>query len=154
MNIIRDRAGKLPIKILIIIMVLAIGGGGFAFVKMSGKGHKKVVEKVPPTEVPLAEFTVNLADQGGSRYMKISMVLDVEGKIEAPKGEAESKEVKLPEEAKVRDAINTVLMQKTYDELITDKGKTKLKTDLMKALNEVLEKNKVSGIYFTSLVME
>jgi flagellar basal body-associated protein FliL len=57
-------------------------------------------------------------------------------------------------EAEARDAIGTTLLQMTYDELMTEAGKTKLKVFLRKNLNEVLSTGRVRRVYFKSIIIK
>ena len=151
MKMLRNKSGKLPIVIIIALAVLVVGGlAAVKFVK--GRKHGKV-EK-PPVElsiVKMSEFTVNLADRGDAHYLKVSMSLEIEGKVEGGEGDASAS----PEMVKASDAIIGVLTRKTYTGLLAESGKERLKTDLIKGLNDELDgKIKVHGIYFTSFAMQ
>jgi flagellar protein FliL len=144
-------SGKLPVKLIIILMVfVSLGAGTMTFLK-SGKSKGKAEKK--PVEVSmwkLDDFVVNLSDRDGARYLKTTMVLEMEGKIEAKEG-AESTS---PQEAKVRDAIITILTNKSYADLVSEEGKQRLKEELKAALDKALDGPKVSNIYFTSFAMQ
>lgn len=145
-----NQSGKLPIILMIIIVVvLALGAGGFMFMNGKSKGGKKPEKKVELSEWKLEEFVVNLADQDEPRYLKVSMTLEVEGKVGGG-GEGGGN----PEEAKAQDAIINVLTAKRFSQLVAPGGKDKLKEELKAALNSSLEDIKVHGIYFTSFAMQ
>lgn len=57
-------------------------------------------------------------------------------------------------EGEARDVIGTTLLQMSYDELITEAGKTKLKVFLRKNLNEVLSTGRVRRVYFKSIIIK
>jgi flagellar protein FliL len=149
----RSNSGKLPLKVIIaVLLVVVAGGGAFTFSKAAKKspGKKEAAEKVELTQMKLEEFVVNLRDTSESRYLKVNMVLAVEGAAEAGgHGEGGS-----PDEAKIRDAVITVLTKKTYSDLQSVQGKADLKEELKSALNYVLEGTKVHDIYFTSFAMQ
>jgi flagellar protein FliL len=150
MKIIRDRSGKLPIKLLIIVMVVVVvvGLGVTKFAKGGKKNGKKAPEKqVELSSWKLEEFVVNLRDANESRYLKVNMVLEVEGKLEGGEGGN-------PDEPKARDTIISVLTSKSFDDLESPQGKDHLKAELKSALNAELEKTKVANIYFTSFAMQ
>jgi len=153
---IRDNQhGRLPILVIMgLILALVAAGGAFTFTRVAhkGKGEKKAQEK--PAEVStwkLEEFIVNLADRGDApHYLKIDIVLEVQGKLKS-EGEGGGN----PLDAKVRDTVITVLTRKHFSELLSEAGKTKLKSDLKKSLNKVLNGElKVVNVYFTSFAMQ
>ncbi len=75
-------------------------------------------------------------------------MLEVDRK--SKKGEKEGSS----EEAKARDAIITVLSRKRFSELLTESGKTRLKSELKNALNSRLKDIEVVNVYFTSFAMQ
>lgn len=159
LNRLRGISGKLPIVIIIVAVVVALGGAGaFVFISKGKKAQADQPGEKPEKKVELHswkmdEFTVNLADQGGNRYLQVNMTLEVEGG-KAKGGGGHGGESTDPEDAKVRDAIITVLTKRYYTELLTEKGKAELKEELKISLNEVLEERKVHEIYFTSFAMQ
>jgi flagellar protein FliL len=154
LKVLRNISGKLPIVIIIAVVgTLVLGGGAFAFFN-KGKIAKmlkgKHTKKIELTNWPMEEFTVNLGDLDQSRYLQVTMSLEVEGgKKKGGEGKGED-----PEAAKARDVIISVLSKRKYSDLLSEKGKTKLKEELKASLNEVLEERKVKNIYFTSFAMQ
>lgn len=53
-----------------------------------------------------------------------------------------------------RDVISRTLEQMTYDELITDAGKTKLKIFIRKNLNDNLTSGRIRRVFFKSIVLK
>lgn len=165
---------KLSLLLVIIIVVagLAIGGGGAvtylilkgksASEKQQVKGDKEkkkeegaketgshgsksekgglsVIKSIEPS------FIVNLA--GGARtYLKVDMALELSDK----KVEAEI-ESKLP---MIKDTIVLVLSEQTPESVSDNKGKLRLKDELLKRVNSLLTSGKVLNIYFTSFVVQ
>lgn len=151
-------------KILIIligvflIVVLAMGGGFFMmWNKMSsmntantenaesGTEAEEEVETMGPTK-KLETFIVNLADKGGSRYLRISMDLELE-KEET----AQLVDKRLP---KIRDTILMILPTKKYEDIGTVEGKSTLRNEMLTKLNEVMIPEKIKSIYFTEFVVQ
>lgn len=151
MKLLRDISGGLPIKLIIIVLVVVLVGAG-AFLKLGNKG-KSAPKPVELSEWKLEEFVVNLADRNESRYLKVNVVLEVEG---APKdgGGHGGEQASYPEEAKVRDAIINALSSKKYSELLTEDGKTVLKEEIKTQLNSILKEMKVHDVFFTSFAMQ
>jgi len=89
-------------------------------------------------------FIVNLA--GGKNFLKLDMALEISDK------ETEKEiEEKMP---KVKDTILMILSEQTIDSLSDNKGKLRLKDDIMKRLNHFLAKGKIQNIYFTGFVVQ
>lgn len=155
MSTLRTSSGKLPIAIILaVILVLFAGVGAFTFTRMRAKGGKaddKHGDKPAKLSMwKLEEFIVNLADRDDSRYLKISLVLEIAGDGKEGGGEGEGN----PQEAKARDAVITVLTRKRFADLISEQGKVQLKTELKSELNTVLEGAQVVNIYFSSFAMQ
>ena len=163
------------------IAALVIGGGGGWFVgqQMAPKTIVVAQPKEHITEFSVKDRIVNLADQGGRKYLKVSMVLQVaettgagghasgEGSLEftafeQPAGSYEAtasggaaKAPELPNSAAVHDAITTVLSSKRSDELASNDGKERLKDELKAKINTVLPTGmSVKKILFTDFIIQ
>ncbi|MCE5324264.1 flagellar basal body-associated FliL family protein [bacterium] len=140
--------GKM-IMIVVIGVVVLLGGIGFMMFKMKGNSAAKV-EKPPTMEMPLGDFVVNLADTSQVRYLKTTVILEVEGAKASGGGHGESSEP----DARIRDAAIEVLSSKTFAQLSQPDGKDKLKKDIIKAVNERLEEGKAVEVYFNEFAMQ
>jgi len=152
-------------KILIILIgvfllvVVAMGGGFFMmWNKMSSMNvqnsedaengmevEEEVVETMGPTK-RLETFIVNLADKGGTRYLRVSIDLELE-KEEA----VEVVEKRLP---KIRDAILMILPTKKYEDIATVEGKSALRNEMLTKINELMKPEEIKNIYFTEFVVQ
>ena len=151
-------------KILIILIgvflliVVAMGGGFFMmWNKMSSMNvqnsedaeiameTEEEVETMGPTK-KLETFIVNLADKGGTRYLRVSMDLELENE-EAVK----VVEKRLP---KIRDAILMILPTKKYEDIDTVEGKSVLRNEILTKINELMKPEKIRNIYFTEFVVQ
>lgn len=153
-------------KILIILIgvfllvVVAMGGGFFMmWNKMSSMNAQNIegaengeeaeevleIETMGPTK-RLETFIVNLADKGGTRYLRVSMDLELE--IE---GAVEVVEKRLP---KIRDAILMILPTKKYEDIGTVEGKVSLREEILTKINELMKPEKIKNIYFTEFVVQ
>ena len=151
-------------KILIILIgvflliVVAMGGGFFMmWNKMSsmnvansegaenGIEAEEAVETMGPVK-KLETFIVNLADKGGTRYLRVSMDLELE-KEEA----VEVVEKRLP---KIRDAILMILPTKKYEDIGTVEGKSALRNEMLTKINELMKPEEIKNIYFTEFVVQ
>ncbi|MBI5443086.1 MAG: flagellar basal body-associated FliL family protein [Deltaproteobacteria bacterium] len=91
-------------------------------------------------------FTVNLADPGRPRYLKL--VLQAE--VEAPAAVDQLEGVK----PKVRDSVLMLLCSKTAAEVTTVEGKETLRNEIIRRLNSFLSQAKVTEVYFTDFVVQ
>ncbi|MGA1846853.1 flagellar basal body-associated FliL family protein [Deferribacter abyssi] len=152
----KKKKSKLFIIIILVVVLLA-GGGAAYFFLVKGKADKnggdktkeKKQSKVDSGIGPLYSldtFIVNLADPGGTRYLKVTMQLELDSE-------------KLQEEMdkrkpQIRDVILTVLSSKTYAEVSTAQGKLALKQELIRRINLILTTGAIRNIYFTEFVAQ
>ncbi|MFZ7125686.1 MAG: flagellar basal body-associated FliL family protein [Desulfobacterales bacterium] len=149
------------VVIIIAMSVLILGamGGGFFLMwsKMSSleAAHTgaEIEEEAGEAEAagigalfPLDTFIVNLADEGGKRYLRVSMNLELKSTEMT-----EEFNKRLPQ---IRDVILMVLPTKRFEDVRTVEGKTALRGEIMSRLNELLKGNRVSNIYFTEFVIQ
>lgn len=94
----------------------------------------------------LETFVLNLADPEQRAYLRVGVDLGL------------NKDLKHGEEAvpiaQVRDTILAVLAQAKADEILTAQGKSKLKQDLLRALEEQVPELGVEEIYFTEFLIQ
>jgi flagellar protein FliL len=161
-------------KVLIIIVavfVLMIGlmGGGFFILwkQMSNtvaQVQQQNSEQAEPEEAPAEEevtigpiykldtLIVNLADQGGKRYLRITMELELKPAENIDvKDVIEDVERRLPQ---IRDTILMILPSKQYADIATTSGKLALRDEIMAKLNTFLKKGQINTIYFTEFVVQ
>lgn len=151
-------AGKSKKKLIVIIAaaVLVLGGvGGGAAVFLSKKGSSKEKEhKEEPAKAPvflaMEPFTVNLQSEGNDKYLQISMTLQVSDEEQVNLIKANM--------AQVRSRLLLLLSSKDATEILSVDGKEKLVGDIMERVNQPFtakgEPQKVSGVFFTSFVVQ
>jgi flagellar FliL protein len=113
-------------------------GKSFSFTPPNDKEVKHVIELQP--------FIVNLADQEGSYYLRMTVSIGV----------GESKEEK-PDPlftTRVRNAILAVLTTKTSEDVLTPEGKTALRRELLKVARKAVAEPEVHAIYITDLIVQ
>jgi flagellar FliL protein len=113
----------------------------------------------PATHVMVLEpMLVNLADMGGSSYLRVALALriadTVEGKGAGAKGEDKERKADDASAAAVRDTILTVLGQQTADDLLAVDGKEHLKTALKTGLLQHNTDLKVVDVFFTDFLVQ
>ena len=147
----------LLVAFLFIIMIGLTGGLFMIWSKLSPaqaqvdnssatNGNGQQVQQPLGTLFSLETFIVNLADEGGKRYLRVTMDLELsDGKIE---GELKQR---LPQ---VRDSILMVLPSKRYADIQTMEGKVGLRNEIIANLNGLFGRESITSIYFTEFVIQ
>ena len=163
-------------KVLIIIiaafvMLIGMMGAGFyvimkqmnnAVAQVQRQNNEETVteEETPPeTEeatigpmYKLDTMIVNLADQGGKRYLRITMEFELKPLEQHEVTEVvEELDKRLPQ---LRDAILMILPTKQYADISSTAGKIALRDEIMAKLNSYLKKGQITTIYFTEFVVQ
>lgn len=154
---------SLLIAMLVGAIIAAMGfGGAFYYFARSGRIslRKGAISKgVTPAEAPthlvaLDPLLVNLADEGESTYVRLSITLRVEDAGAAKESKAASNKSGDDVIATARDTALTVLGQQTANSLLAADGKEQLKAELLKALNQQAPSLKVKQIFFTDFLVQ
>lgn len=99
--------------------------------------------------VELQPFIVNLADEGESRYLRMSVSLGIGG------GDGAAHEKPSPLLiTRVRNAMLAVLSEKKSDDVLSNAGKTKLRKELLKAAKTAAEEAHIEAIYITDFIVQ
>lgn len=96
--------------------------------------------------IELQPFVVNLADKGEAHYLRMSVSIGI----------GESKEEK-PNQlltTRVRNALLSVLITKTSDEVLTEQGKVILRKQLLKAARAAVDEPTIEAIYITDFIVQ
>lgn len=88
---------------------------------------------------------VNLASEGGRRYLKVSLQLEP--------GKAETTQEITSHQTQIIDTLITVLSSKTAEELLTVEGKIRLKEQILTRLNGILTSG-VKNVFFVEFVIQ
>ena len=151
-------------KLLIIIAVvfllmMGIMGTGFFFMwtKLNAVNAQTVgpedgdpeaeqeMKQVGPI-YPLETFIVNLADEGGNRYLRVTMRLELK----------DEETVSLVEKRLplIRNSILMLVPTKKYADINTVEGKVVLRDEMIAELNANMTPGSISNIYFTEFVIQ
>ena len=95
---------------------------------------------------PLDPFIVNLAGSGGSKFMKVNVSL----KMSAPEVHLELRKNIL----KLTDSILFLLSSKSFEDIDSLQGKSKLEDEIMVRVNKFLTAGQVNGAYFTEFIIK
>ena len=154
-----------PPKLLLILifgnLVLTLAVGGFVgvdyftrpdpaeFAAAGGTTGTGADANLPPEPAAVYEFEpfiVNLMDSANIRYVKVMMEVELSsGDVAA---EIEEKKPAL------RDMVISLLSNRTYSELLGVRGKTQLREELLRRMNQILTSGTVTRIYFTEFVVQ
>ena len=89
---------------------------------------------------------VNLADQGGKRYLRVTMELEL-----SSDEVVEEIDKRMPQ---LRDAILMILPAKQYADISTTQGKMGLRDEILNKMNGYLNKGSITTMYFTEFVVQ
>lgn len=164
-DVLGEKAGSETKKLMLIVIIisavfLGIMGAGFYVLWHKASSHDPQIEQKQEKDAEeekddsdiikpvhsLDTFIVNLADRGGTRYLRATM--DMELSDEKTKAEIEKR---LPQ---IRDAILTIIPSKSIKDINTIEGKTALRDEIMKKINTFIKKGRVTNIYFTEFVIQ
>lgn len=146
----KPKKSKKLLFIIIGVVVLALVGGGAAFFLMK-KNHSedggeegapaaeeahapepppKHDPKAPPTFLPLDAMVVNLADDGGNRFVQLAITLQ----LDDPKI-AEDMKIYMPA---IRNGILMLISQRTAERILSVEGKEDLTQDIIGEISAVM----------------
>jgi flagellar basal body-associated protein FliL len=137
-------------KSLIVFLLLAslVAGGSFFFWRRSRHRHPQRAEQPKVKEVlHLEDFVVNLADRENHAFLRVGIDIGEYGTKKAS-GE-ELNPIPL-----MRDTILSVVATYRSDELLTSEGKSKLKQQLVAALQQRVPEAQVGEVYFTEFLVQ
>ena len=153
---------KLPILAGAAVLVLAgAGGGGYWWWSHRAPADPKAAEAAAAAEkvephtpedagvVSFDPFVANLADEGGTRFLRASLKLVVAGAETAK--EVEENAV---ERAQLQSAILETLTVQTAEALVTPEGKKELKKQILDKTGHLLHSAKVTDVLFTEFVVQ
>ncbi|MBI3768939.1 MAG: flagellar basal body-associated FliL family protein [Deltaproteobacteria bacterium] len=114
--------------------------------KAGEEGHGAKGEKGPGPILPLETFIANLADEGGSRYLKATFQVEFLGASVPPDVNG-----RLPQ---IRDLLLTLLSSKSFEDVRTLEGKQQLREEIIGHVNQVLDRDAVKAVYFTEFIVQ
>ena len=150
-------SNKLIFLIVAVLLVVTLGlAGGFFMMwnKLSALNtqsnaaaqNQQVQTPALGKLFPLDTFIVNLADQERSRYLRVTMDLE----LVAPT-DTEKLNERLPQ---VRDRILMLLPSKRFADIASTEGKTALRDEMIGKLNGLFPENVITNIFFSEFVVQ
>lgn len=129
------------------LAVVASGTIAGVYLMTKADAKKPLPEKPAVLSIwPMDPFVVNIAETNGERYLKIVIQLEISDSGLGP----ELDQLK----PRIRDSILDLLTPKTYKDLMDLAGKQRLREDIAGRINNILQRGKVTKVYFTDFVIQ
>ncbi len=115
------------------------------------------VESAAPVETHLMvldPLLVNLADEGGAAYLRLSLVLRVTDAAARKDSKDKVEKNDAAEVDAVRDTALTVLGRQTSDSLLAPDGKERLKAELKRSMTQHNPGLKITDLFFTDFLVQ
>ena len=153
-----SKKGLIILAISFLIVAMGVGAGLFVFWgKVSGTvpetvesieevAEKKDVKVMTKALLSMETFVVNLADPGGKRYLRVSIALEIDDQ-----DFVEEAKKKVPQ---MRDRVLLILPAKKFKDIRTSSGKESLRKEIIAQLNPLLDKCKITNLYFQEFVVQ
>src|SRR5579863_10215162 len=141
--------GKSKMKLILIVLgivALGVGGGLYAMRRPANTAAEPSTSRGLVTYDP---FVVNLADPGGTRFIRITLSLVVADEKIASK--ISDTPVSMKES---RSVILELLAEQNANGLVTADGKQALKKAIIDRVSKVLPDAKVIDVYFSEFVVQ
>ena len=148
-------SGKKMMVLGLVGVLLLGGGGGAAWFLMGGEKeegkHAKEMHGEEHSEDPgpvmeLDPFLLNLADRDELRFLKVSIKLE----LDRPEENTDFQK-KVPA---IRDALLVLLSSKESQLLRTVNGKRRIREEIMTRVNGVMNRGKISNVFFTDFIIQ
>jgi flagellar FliL protein len=148
---------KKPMWMAALAGLLLLGGVAFAFLQLGwisipGLSRKSSPEPPPPQKtemgatVKLSPLVINLKEESGRHYLKVTVVLEV-----LKKDWVEDVQKKM---SSMTDTVLVALSDKPLEEMKRPQSKEALKHELLTKINEHFEGQKIRQIYFDEFLYQ
>ncbi len=161
----KKSGGNMVLILIVVLLVVLLVGGGLAAFFLMGSDEEMAPQQTTQTTkakkssskrstdyltigpmYPMSQFIVNLLSEGGSKYLKVSLDIELD--------QAELAAEMDLKKSLVRDIVIRSLSSKTFEEVSTMKGKDRLKDEVVSKINDVLADGQVKNIFFTDFVVQ
>jgi flagellar protein FliL len=144
-----------PMVVSMVLFAVVVGGASVWFVQQ--RDHTAEASRgaessgAPKYIVHLEGFTVNLADQEETHFLRATIDLGID---RLPEGANKEKLAQAVPVSRIRDSILSVLTVCKADDLLKPEGKAQLKKNLLDSLNKNVPEIGVREIYFTEFLVQ
>jgi flagellar FliL protein len=161
------KKSKLKWILLLFILLLVIGGGvgawyfflrgmislpgGIGGIGGSSSAPTQQVVAPQPTApvgltVALPQFTTNLADPLGQRFIRLNLEIEV--------SDSRVSDEISRQNARIRDSVIMLLSSKSFSDIATAESKMMLKNEITDRLNIILGPGKIHQVFITDMVIQ
>lgn len=157
------KKGKGLLIAIVAVALIGIGAGAYFMLGAkkapAGDGHGESAEASAPEgghgAAPAAKssgifnlepFIVNLQDNSGTRYLKLTVNLELTDGANPAELTAQT--------TQMRDSLIILLSSKSYSDIGTVEGKYLMRDEIVARVNQFLTKGKVKTAYFTEFVIQ
>lgn len=143
----------------VILLLLMVGGFFFMLNRMTSykvedQKHKhrdkpaeeKAAKASTGPVFPLDTFIVNLAEESGRRYLRVTIELEL--------GDEKLKKEVQERSPMIRDTILMILPAQKAESVLSLEGKNELRNAILGKLNGLLKTGKITNLYFTEFVIQ
>ncbi len=151
----KDSKKSLPflkwiIVALVIVTLGAAGFGGWWYYRthFAEPPEKEVEQTVQVKKAiwPIDSIIVNLLDNNGERYLKITIQLEISNEDCISELDTLKPEI--------MDSLLDLLSSKRYNEIVGFEGKRRLRNEIAIRLNNYLDKGQITKVYFTEFIIQ
>ncbi len=151
------KRSKLRLLVIIAVVLLAGGGGGYWWMRQqavaaasgtAGDAPAETHADTPGSLLPLPTFTVNLADPGVSRFLRVTVQLVVTGADTAAELEHDPLVM-----TRIRSAVLELLTTQRSETLVTPDGKAALKKDIATRVSATVG-HEITDVLFSDFVVQ
>jgi flagellar FliL protein len=150
-------AGGKPPKVVLALLALNLGLSGFAAFKVATakpahaaaaakEGKEPASSEVTGTVINLDPFVVNLNEMGSSRYLKVTIQLEL-SEHEAEKSIEKNKQI-------IRDGMLSYLSGLHLKDTLGAQAKDKIRTDLLAQIEGVVGTHRVRRMFFQEFMVQ
>jgi len=152
-NEVKAKGGKLKFMLIPVILLVQATAAYFVVFNILLKGPAKEAQaapKKPKLEVgqffELNDIVINPAESGGRRYLVVELGLETQDPMVVE--EATSKEIW------IRDAIISLLTEKTAQELMEVSVRNRLRKEILETINVKMDQGKFDRLYFKKYILQ
>ena len=136
----KAKGKKILVIVVGVVLLLVLGGASWFFFLRSAAteegedaapaAHAAAKPAKPPVFLPMDNMVVNLADQGGEKFVQVGITVGV-----LDQHTSDAVKANLPT---IRSAVLLLISQHTSDELLTKEGKEKLAHGILREVSAPL----------------
>ncbi len=142
---------KLHLVLAVLVIILVAGGTSFLVLRMfiDSPSEEEVAGELPEEIGETYEFgdvTVNLADAGGRRFLRATLVFEISS--------SRVEDELIERSPQVRDRILSTLRGKEAADISKDPEVKELKQEIIDKINPLLRHGEITDLWFTEFVIQ